>query len=102
MTHANLSPAIGTTLLFEDERIRVWLLELQPGQASPWHQHDSPYTYLVTRPGHARTEYRDGSFEDQHDSVGHVSHRAPDPGHRLVNLGTGVYQNIIVEFRGQR
>lgn len=102
MTHADLPPAIGTALLFEDEHIRVWLLELKPGEASPWHRHDHPYAYLVTRPGHARTEYSDGRVEDQHDRLGHVSHRSPDPGHRLINLGPDVYQNVIVEFRDQR
>jgi len=34
----DISTNIGTELLFENERIRVWSMVLQPGEESPLHR----------------------------------------------------------------
>jgi beta-alanine degradation protein BauB len=31
---------IGTKVVFEDDRVRVWILKLAPGEESPTHQHE--------------------------------------------------------------
>ena len=37
---------VGTRVLFEDERLRIWELILEPGEASDLHRHDHDY-YLA-------------------------------------------------------
>lgn len=91
----------GTKLLFEDKDTRVWLLELEPGDATEWHSHPWDYVFLVDRPGLVRLEYQDGSYEDQDDFLGQVVHRRRGPAHRLVNRSDGPYRNVVVEFLGQ-
>jgi hypothetical protein len=95
-----LSGAIGTQLLFEDDIVRVWLLDLAPGEATEWHEHDCDYVFVVTKPGAVRCEYVDGTVEAQDDRLGAVVHRRRDTGHRLVNTGEDRYQNIVVELKG--
>lgn len=96
---AQWSDRIGTRVLYEDDGCRVWLLELGPGERSDWHTHDTEYVYVVTLPGPVKTEYADGTSEDQDDSRGETSRRLPGLAHCLVNLGEHRYQNIIVELK---
>jgi hypothetical protein len=41
---------VGTQVLFEDDRVRIWELTLEPGEASDLHRHDHEY-YLVIDSG---------------------------------------------------
>jgi quercetin dioxygenase-like cupin family protein len=91
----------GTKLLFEDDRTRVWLLELAPGEASEWHEHPWDYVFVVDSPGQVRLEYEDGDIEDQDDFLGQVVHRRRGKPHRLVNRSDHFYRNVVVEFIGQ-
>lgn len=34
---------IGGTVVFEDDRVRVWILKLDPGERSAIHRHDNDY-----------------------------------------------------------
>lgn len=100
MSAGDVVGQVGTRLLFEDESCRVWLLELEPGGASDWHVHDHPYVFVVTKAGVVQTDYRDGSVELQDgDPIGSAQLRYPDAGHRLVNVGTTRYRNIVVELK---
>jgi beta-alanine degradation protein BauB len=89
---------VATRVIYEDDHIRVWLLELAAGQASGWHQHRFDHAFLVTRPGRVRAEFADGQHEDQQDRLGDAVYCRVDGPHQLVNLGTSTYQNIVVEF----
>jgi hypothetical protein len=37
---------VGTRVLFEDERVRIWELSLAPGEETPPHRHDLDY-YII-------------------------------------------------------
>jgi quercetin dioxygenase-like cupin family protein len=91
---------VGTSLLHEDAGVRVWLLELQSGQATEWHAHACDYVFVVTRPGAVRCEYIDGTLEEQiGDALGSTQYRARDVPHRLVNVGPSTYQNVVIELK---
>jgi hypothetical protein len=34
-------------LMFENDQVAVWALELEPGASTGWHQHDHPYLMIV-------------------------------------------------------
>ncbi|MEA2496642.1 MAG: hypothetical protein QOJ29_4553 [Thermoleophilaceae bacterium] len=94
------SARVGTRLLHEDDFRRVWLLDLDPGEATEWHQHDSDYVFVVTQSGVVRTEYADGSTETQDgDDLGHAEYRQRDTPHRLVNVGDHPYGNVVIELK---
>ena len=44
---AEVSDAIGTRLLFEDDRVRVWEQALAPGESFPRHRHEYDYIQIV-------------------------------------------------------
>lgn len=96
-----LSTRVGTELLYEDDHVRVWLLELEPDEATEWHKHDCDYAFVVTQSGSVCCEYVDGSIEEQiSDPVGSTQYRNRDTPHRLRNMGQNTYQNVVVEFKG--
>ena len=37
---------VATQLLFEDDRVKIWEMKLEPGQASPKHHHENDF-YLA-------------------------------------------------------
>jgi quercetin dioxygenase-like cupin family protein len=43
------SDAIGTRLLFENDRVRVWEQLLQPGETFPQHRHPYDYVQIVAQ-----------------------------------------------------
>jgi quercetin dioxygenase-like cupin family protein len=94
---------VGTKLLYEDDRVRVWLLDLEPGEVMPWHVHHHDYTFVVSESGTVRCEFESGGFELQQDQpVGYAEFRKQDEPHRLINIGDGHYQNVVVELKRSR
>lgn len=94
--------AIGTELLFEDDRIRVWQMILQPGEESPLHRHTGDYVFVYTTPSRI-TAFLEGQepttseFDD-----GFVQYTAVGGGivHKIRNDGEEVHRQILVELKG--
>lgn len=38
---------VGTAVLFENERVKIWEMDLQPGQESDLHRHDRDYILVI-------------------------------------------------------
>lgn len=92
------SDKIGTRLVYSDERVRIWLLDLDPGEESGFHQHTCDYVYVVLTGGCTETLFADGRRTAAADAVGDaVYHQAGQP-HSLRNRGDVRYSNVIVEL----
>jgi hypothetical protein len=100
---------VGTRLLFENERIRVWDLALLPGESLPAHVHRLPFCFIVSRggdlqhadPNHAETA-RAVSYDDNQVVFRDPTTTEPDGEAvhlRLTNVGTAPYQNYVIEFK---
>lgn len=90
---------VGTHFRYENEHIRVWDLVLEPGQSSPWHRHNLPYVFIVTRPGTLLTEYEDGSTSKDNLELGEVVMGKQGSVHRVTNVGNALYSNAIIELK---
>ena len=91
---------VATTLLFENEGVRIWNLVVEPGQASPWHLHDLDYV-LVTAEGVGLTiEYEDGTVESRETQVGRWAFHKHHTTHRVINHTNARYKNVLIEFKG--
>src|SRR5437870_5049648 len=88
------SEAVGTRLMFENERVRVWDLALAPGESLAKHSHRTDYFFVVESGGLIRfadpddpSDYRDVQFEDDQ-----VTFRPVGPegkiDNTLTNIGT--------------
>ena len=97
-----ITTAIGTELLFENDRIRVWDMVLQPGEESPHHLHEGDYVFVYTTPSRitAFLEGQPPSTSDFDDGFVQYTEVGPGTTHYIRNDGTVEHRQILVEFKG--
>ncbi len=95
----NPSGNIGTGVLQETDRVKVWELKLEPGESSEWHAHQNLYVFVVVEGGRLHAEYADGGSGESDSRPGDYSINQPST-HRVTNTGSTTYRNIIVEIKG--
>ncbi|HWS45295.1 MAG TPA: cupin, partial [Acidimicrobiia bacterium] len=49
MSEERVLGGIGTKVIFEDDRVRVWVLKLAPGERSAVHRHDLDHLLIQVR-----------------------------------------------------
>ena len=99
------SDQIGTRLLFENERVRLWELAVAPGESLPEHLHRLDYCYFVEQGGLLRfldpdspTGYHDAQFVDNHVAYVPVSESGRID-RTLTNVGDVPHRNYILELK---
>jgi len=105
MTEHPVSSKVGTKLLFENERVRVWDLRLNPGEGTGLHRHESDYLYVVIGDGLLQRVDPDGTrVTPKQMQDGDVVFRAvgDDCVHEAVNAGETPWRNIVVELKDQQ
>lgn len=90
---------VGQEVILETDLIRVWHLELEPGESQPWHLHHNPYLIIAIEAADNRITYADGTSRDVHEHVGRTIEMVPTPVHMLTNVGTTRYVNRLIEFK---
>jgi len=90
---------VGTEFMFENDLIRVWNLELSPGESSDWHRHNTNYCFVVTRSGSLKGEHENGEVSISPLSVGQVVMGKKGALHRVTNVGEEMYSNIVIEIK---
>ena len=97
------NPAIGTTLWFENDHVRIWEVRLEPGQRAPFHNHGQTYFWTCIDPGKGFQRYPDGTAEAFDFGLGEtVFHEiAPDDPmlHDLENRDDHVLRFVAVELK---
>ncbi|HIM56606.1 MAG TPA: hypothetical protein EYM39_07880 [Candidatus Latescibacteria bacterium] len=102
MREETISPEVGTRLLFENERVRVWDLQLAPGESTGVHRHERDYLYVVIGDGRLQAADADGEGREASDMKdGEVRFNEVDGEavHEAFNVGDGSWRNIIVELK---
>ena len=96
---------VGTRLMFENERVRVWDLALEPGESFAEHVHRLDYFYIVESGGLIRFAdpdqpggHRDVQFVDDQVAFREVG-PAGKVDHRLTNVGTKRHRNFVIELK---
>ena len=94
--------AVGTRLWFQNDRIRVWEINLAPGERGPFHAHTHRYFWTVVEPGTGRQRSPDGSYKVRRYQVGdtrYSEHSPVDPMiHDLENVGETTLRFVTVEL----
>jgi quercetin dioxygenase-like cupin family protein len=91
--------AIGDAVIFENEAIRVWRLELAPKGIQPWHQHHLPYLIVPLTAGENIMRFADGRVRETHEIAGEVIWREAGIPHQLENAHGSTYRNVLIEFK---
>ena len=93
---------VGTRLWFENDRIKVWEVRLDPGERGPFHAHTRRYFWTVVDGGVGLQRSPDGTFKVREYKVGDTSyseHTPDDPMiHDFENAGTTQMRFITVEL----
>jgi beta-alanine degradation protein BauB len=89
-THAH-DGEVGSRLLSENERVRVWEIRLSPGQRWHAHRHVLDYFWTAVNAGTSRQHTSDGTTRDVSYNAGETRHFAFAAGeyllHDIENVG---------------
>ena len=92
---------VGTRVLFENDRIRVWELLLRPGERAPFHHHALDYFWTCVSPGEVVQRFADGTMEQRSCADGQTVFTpcASEPViHDLENAGDTTLRFVTVEL----
>lgn len=96
------SDQVGTQLLFENDRVRVWDLRLAPGERAGFHRHSHDYFFVVIGGGKLKSVRGDGSdwYEtEMGDGEVHFRRIENEDVHDAINVGENAWRNIVVELK---
>lgn len=97
-----LNGRVGSTLVSQSERVRVWSLRLRPGERIGFHRHVLDYFWTAVSGGRSRSRYADGRILETEYPEGATRHFAFGPGefmiHDLANVGDTELVFTTVEF----
>jgi quercetin dioxygenase-like cupin family protein len=86
----NPNGCVGTELLSETDRVRVWIIRLKPGERVGFHRHVLDYFWTSVTGGRARQHLMDGTTVEHTYEPGETRHETYGPGeykvHDLENL----------------
>ena len=90
---------VGSYVLVENDHVRVWQNDLEPGESSDWHLHTANYLFVATKHGDLKVEFDDDSFQVIEMQVGQVVIGDKDSIHQLTNVGPDRYTSVIIELK---
>lgn len=95
---------VGTTVWFENERIRVWEILLRPGERGAFHSHVTNYFWTVVEGSRGLQRFADGTFIVRDYLVGETKYLEHTPEtaliHDLENIGDTDLRFVTVELLG--
>lgn len=99
----NPNPCVGSMLLSEDERTRVWMISMKPGERVGFHRHVLDYFWTCVTGGRGRQHVNDGSTIECSYAAGETRHETYGVGefkvHDLENVGDKDMIFMTVEFK---
>jgi hypothetical protein len=96
---------VGTKVVFEDDRVRVWVVKLAPGEGGDVHQHELDHLLIqvqgdriaVEPEADTQSPYREYLAADV--IPGMVTFVPKGGIERAVNVGEQPYYEVIVELK---
>lgn len=92
---------VGTKLVFENERVKVWEMDLAPGEASDRHTHELEYFFYVIEGESIDADFADGTSIRLPVEPGQVIHVPPGNTETAVNRSGVRYREVLVELKGR-
>lgn len=99
-----VSRDVGTRLLFENDRVRVWDMTLEAGESSHQHLHSSDYLFVYLEPSHIELVVEGASKGIYRCNDGFVQYTEVAEGlppHSIRNVGNRTHRQVLVEFKDE-
>jgi hypothetical protein len=93
--------SVGTKFLFENDRVRIWEIDLAPGERAPFHCHALPYFFVCVDAGRSVSRFPNGTRVEMDYAVGDTwfDELAEGPEiHDLENVGATRLRFTTVEL----
>jgi quercetin dioxygenase-like cupin family protein len=98
----NNNGCVGSTLLSENDKVRVWIIRLAPGERIGFHRHVLNYFWTSVSGGRGRQHLMDGTTVEYSYQPGETRHETYGDGeykvHDLENLGDKEMVFMTIEF----
>ena len=98
----NPNPCVGNELVSESDRVRVWMIRLNPGERIGFHRHVLDYFWTSVTGGRGRQHVHDGTTVEYTYARGETRHETYGAGqfkvHDLENLGDEEMVFMTIEF----
>ncbi len=99
---AHSNGRVGSRLVSQTDRVRVWHLTLAPGERIGFHRHVLDYFWTAVTAGRGRSHYGDGRVVEVDYAAGDTRHHTYAAGesmmHDLTNIGDTTLSFVTVEF----
>ena len=98
---------VGSRVLFENERVRVWEMKLAPGERSDVHRHDLDYLLVFLAGDRIRVEPEPDTHGPYTDAlefdvpVGRTVFVERGGVETAVNAGSEHYREILIELKDE-
>lgn len=83
---------------FENAFVRIFDVEVRPGDATLWHSHDHDYVFVMIGPSHVISDQPDGRSSDLRLENGEARYTPAGLVHQARNVGDTPFRNITVEI----
>ena len=98
----NINGCVGTTLISETDRVRVWIIRLAPSERIGFHRHVLDYFWTSVSGGRGRQHVHDGTTVEYSYQPGETRHETYGAGqykvHDLENLSDKEMVFMTIEF----
>jgi beta-alanine degradation protein BauB len=94
---------VGTAALFENERVKIWEMDLQPGQESAPHRHDQDYILVIIEGDRIAGVPPEGvnskRYKESDVHPGMVYYQRSGATETARNIGDQRYYEILIELK---
>jgi hypothetical protein len=92
---------VGSRVLFENEWVRVWEIEVAPGDTLAMHHHTLSYVTVSLDEADLEAREDNGTVRRNHRVLGDIQVTDVGKGqiHELQNVGQTHYRNRLIEFK---
>ena len=90
---------VATRLLFENERVKVWEMLLEPGESSDLHQHTMDYLLCIIEGQSVDADRADGSTIHVPVAPGDVFYIPRGGTETAVNRSSSRYREVLIELK---
>ena len=90
---------VANQLLFENERVKVWQMDLAPGESSDFHEHTLPYVLYIQEGETVDADFENGKSIRIPVEPGKVFFVEPGGRETAVNRSAVRFREFLIELK---
>lgn len=92
---------VANRFLFENDHVRVWEMDLAPGEASDFHEHALPYVMCIVEGERIDADFENGKSISIPVEPGKVLFVPPGGRETAINRSGVRFREILIELKGR-